>query len=108
MSKPAIDQYQGSPTLCLNPEARYKFSFGVAKAKMILDHLEAIKAFVASDGNSCVPDDSPVQQTVPVSTLAEVVKLAGEQIGQRDAALKATRQEKEVGPNLDELRRGVF
>ena len=56
MSKPTIEQYQGSPILCLNPDARYKFSFGVAKAKMILDNLEALKAFVASDGKLCAPE----------------------------------------------------
>jgi len=104
MPKPAIDFYQGQPTLCLNPEARYKFSFGVKKAQMILDNIEAIKAFVASDGNSCVPTNEPM---LPVSTVATIVKLAGEQIGQRDAALKETGVE--INPiNLDNIRREIF
>jgi hypothetical protein len=111
MSKPSIEQYQGQPTLCLNPEARYKFSFGVAKAKMILEHLAEIQAFVASEGTSCLPT-SDFPATIPVSTLAEVVKAAGEQIGHRDAVLKKHNLSFDAAPtdgvNLDILRRNVF
>jgi len=110
MSKPSIEQYQGQPTLCLNPEARYKFSFGLQKAKMILEHLAEIQAFVASEGTSCLPSD--FSTTIPVSTLAEVVKAAGEQIGQRDATLKRNNLSFDAAPtdgvNLDVLRRNVF
>lgn len=110
MSKPVVESYQGQPTLCLNPEARYKFSFGVAKAKMILDHLAEIQVFVASEGTSCAATSD--FSTIPVSTLAEVVKVAGEQIGQRDAVLKRNGLSFDAAPtdgvNLDVLRRNVF
>ncbi len=56
MSRPLVDQYQGAPTLCLNPDDRFKLSFGLKKAKMILDHLDAIRAFVASEGKTCSPE----------------------------------------------------
>lgn len=113
MSKPAIEQYQGQPTLCLNPEARYKFSFGIAKAKMILEHLAEIQAFVASEGISCLPQpDPPVQQEPSLSFLQ---KYAGDQIGQRDAMLKkndrveiALSYTPTDGVNLDDIRRSVF
>ena len=111
MSKPIIDSYQGSPTLCLNPNDKFKLSFGLKKAKMILEHLAEIQAFVASEGTSCLPT-SDFPATIPVSTLAEVVKAAGEQIGQRDAVLKKHNLSFDAAPtdgvNLDILRRNVF
>lgn len=42
---PKIDSFKGHPVLCLNPESRFPFSFGLAKAKLILENLEAIKKF---------------------------------------------------------------
>lgn len=41
-------EYKGKPLLILkrNEEDKYPFSFGVSKAKLILDNLEAIKKFV--------------------------------------------------------------
>lgn len=44
--KPAVSLYKGNPILCLNPEARFPFQFGVAKACLILDNLQAIRDFV--------------------------------------------------------------
>jgi len=99
MSKPSIEQYQGQPTLCLNPEARYKFSFGVAKAKMILEHLAEIQEFVASGGISCVPT-SDFSTTIPVSTLTKVVK---------DPQQHHSRSRSNPVPyDLDFLRREIF
>lgn len=44
---PKVDSYKGRPVLVLNPEVPFPFSFGLTKAKLILENLEAIKAFVA-------------------------------------------------------------
>lgn len=50
MSKVALSDYKGSPVLQLiNDEdvnAKYPFSFGLKKAKLILAHIEDIKKFV--------------------------------------------------------------
>ena len=42
-------EYKGNPLLVLkrNPEDKYPFSFGLTKAKMILESIEDIKKFVA-------------------------------------------------------------
>ncbi len=52
---PKISSYQGKPMLTLNPEDRYIFTFGLPKARLILDNLEAIRAFVESNGRTCEP-----------------------------------------------------
>ncbi|MFA5145324.1 MAG: hypothetical protein WC723_04910 [Candidatus Omnitrophota bacterium] len=41
-------EYKGKPLIILkrNGEDKYPFSFGVSKAKLILDNLEEIKRFV--------------------------------------------------------------
>jgi hypothetical protein len=41
-------EYRGKPVLILkrNEEDRYPFSFGVSKAKLILEHIEEIRQFV--------------------------------------------------------------
>ena len=44
---PVESEYKGNPVLTLNPNSRYPFSFGVSKAKLILQYLDDIKAFVA-------------------------------------------------------------
>lgn len=44
---PITEQFKGKPVLVLNPEHRFPFSFGVAKAELIVQNMEAIKAFVA-------------------------------------------------------------
>lgn len=44
--KPTVQEYQGKKTLLLNPGGKFPFSFGVAKAKMILSNIEEIKEFV--------------------------------------------------------------
>ncbi len=47
---PQIGEYKGNPVLTLNPGERFPFSFGVAKAKLILQHLDAIRDFVLKYG----------------------------------------------------------
>jgi hypothetical protein len=44
-------EYKGKPLLVLkrNAEDKYPFSFGVSKARLILDNLEEIKKFVAEN-----------------------------------------------------------
>jgi hypothetical protein len=44
-----IGSFKGHPTIALlnAAEDRYPFTFGIAKAKKILENLEAIKKFVA-------------------------------------------------------------
>jgi hypothetical protein len=44
---PKVDVWNGHPVLVLNPDSRFPFSFGEAKARMILANLDAIRAFVA-------------------------------------------------------------
>ena len=53
-----IGEYKGNPTITLKEgEGKYPFSFGLAKARMILAHVDDIKKFVeektkpTSDGN---------------------------------------------------------
>jgi len=47
---PEISEYKGNKLLCLNPNDKFTFSFGLSKAKMILENLDAIKTFVESRG----------------------------------------------------------
>lgn len=49
---PEISEYQGKPMLLLNPGSQYRFQFGLGKAKMILQHIDAIRRFVESNGTS--------------------------------------------------------
>ena len=41
-------EYKGKPLLILkrSEDDKYPFSFGISKAKLILDHIEEIKKFV--------------------------------------------------------------
>lgn len=50
---PEINEYKGNKLLVLNPDAKFKFSFGVSKAKMIIEHIDAIYLFVESNGERC-------------------------------------------------------
>jgi hypothetical protein len=45
-----IQEYKGNKILCLNPGERFPFSFGLGKAKMILENLDVIKKFVETEG----------------------------------------------------------
>lgn len=44
-TRAAIGQYKGNPTISLAADAKYPFSFGAAKAALIVEHFDAIKAF---------------------------------------------------------------
>ena len=46
-------EYQGKPILILKRQEddRYPFSFGVSKAKLILENIDEIKKFVAENDN---------------------------------------------------------
>ncbi|OGU54810.1 MAG: hypothetical protein A2V66_06915 [Ignavibacteria bacterium RBG_13_36_8] len=47
--KPILGEYQGNPTITIfiNNNESYKFSFGLGKARAILDYLDDIKKFVS-------------------------------------------------------------
>ena len=47
-SGPVVKEYKGHPILVLNPDSRFPFSFGLGKAKLIIEHLETIKEFIAN------------------------------------------------------------
>lgn len=49
-SGPVIGEYKGNPVITLNPGERFPFTFGVSKARLILQHLEDIRAFVDKYG----------------------------------------------------------
>ena len=46
VTKPVVGEYKGHPTLTLPNGSKYGFTFGLSKAQAILDHLDAIRAFV--------------------------------------------------------------
>jgi hypothetical protein len=50
---PEISEYKGNKLICLNPGSKFIFSFGLGKAKMILENIDAIKKFVDTNGESC-------------------------------------------------------
>ncbi len=49
MAHVEITEYKGNPIITIknDPYDRYPFSFGVKKAKMVIEHLEDIKKFIA-------------------------------------------------------------
>lgn len=49
MSIAEESEYKGNPVLILknSDEDRYPFTFGVKKAKLMLEHIEEVKKFVA-------------------------------------------------------------
>jgi hypothetical protein len=55
---PEISEYKGNKLICLNPGSKFTFSFGLSKAKMILENLDAIKKFVETNGESCGDENS--------------------------------------------------
>ena len=61
---PLISEYKGNKMIVLNPESRFQFQFGLSKAKMILEHIDAIKAFV--NGQS-VPNATEMAITANVA-----------------------------------------
>lgn len=47
MSKAKETSYKGHPTISLDVEGRFPFNFGLEKAKLVVEHMDAIRAFVA-------------------------------------------------------------
>ncbi|HNS32471.1 MAG TPA: hypothetical protein PKN36_05800 [bacterium] len=48
------DEYKGNPLIILmrDENDRYKMSFGLSKAKLILSHIEEIKKFIQDNDHS--------------------------------------------------------
>lgn len=44
--QPIVEEFKGNKVLVLNPGSKFPFSFGVGKAKLILENIETIKRFV--------------------------------------------------------------
>lgn len=44
-----VGEYKGHKTLTLNADSRFPFTFGLAKALLIVENIEAIQRFVASE-----------------------------------------------------------
>lgn len=63
----ALKEYKGKPLIVLNPGAQFEFKFGRSKAKMILENIEAIEAFVASEsGDIVAPKEAKKTRTKKV------------------------------------------
>ena len=60
MSEVRESEFKGNPTIVLanGPDDKYPFSFGLKKAKLILEHVEDIKKFVAKHADG--PKGAPV------------------------------------------------
>ena len=46
VTRPVVGDYKGHPTLTLPNGSKHGFTFGLRKAQAILEHLDAIRAFV--------------------------------------------------------------
>jgi len=55
---PELTEYKGNKLICLNPGSKFTFSFGLSKAKMILENLDSIKKFVETNGESIGEENS--------------------------------------------------
>ena len=62
MSKCTVGEYKGKPILALNPDDRFPFQFGIPKARLILENLEAIKTFVNTYDPKPAPTQAPKQE----------------------------------------------
>lgn len=54
--KVQIGSFKGNPTISLDSDSKYPFSFGVKKAQLILQALPQIQAFVAKYAPPAGPD----------------------------------------------------
>jgi hypothetical protein len=59
---PELQEYKGNKLICLNPGSKFTFSFGLGKAKLILENIEAIKKFVETNGESCEVESKSTEQ----------------------------------------------
>ena len=50
---PVVGEAYGKPVITLNPGEFRPFSFGLGKARLMLEHIDVIRAFVESEGKSC-------------------------------------------------------
>jgi len=57
MSESLESEFKGNPMIVLRQDAddRFPFQFGIKKAKMILEHLDAIKKFVEKHATAPTP-----------------------------------------------------
>lgn len=55
-----IGSYNGKPTITLAPESKWPFTFGLAKAKLVLANLEEIKRFVGASAPASSSRPDPV------------------------------------------------
>lgn len=51
-SIPTISEYQGKPTIVLNPGSRWPFTMGLAKARLVLQNAQFIQRFVDTNGTA--------------------------------------------------------
>ena len=49
VTRPIVGEFKGHPTLTLPNGSKYGFTFGLGKARAILDNLDAIRAFVGEE-----------------------------------------------------------
>ncbi|OGP14757.1 MAG: hypothetical protein A3F89_01555 [Deltaproteobacteria bacterium RIFCSPLOWO2_12_FULL_50_11] len=54
-------EYKGNPVIVLknNEDDRYPFTFGLKKAKLVLEHIEDIKKFVEKNDKEQPPPSDP-------------------------------------------------
>ena len=54
-------EYKGNPVIVLknNEDDRYPFTFGLKKAKLVLEHIEDIKKFVEKNDKEQPPPPDP-------------------------------------------------
>lgn len=45
MGKAIVEEFKGKPTICLNPDSKFRFSFQLRKAEMIIASIQEIKEF---------------------------------------------------------------
>lgn len=49
-SIPTVEEFNGRPTILLNPGAKYPFSLGLGKCRQVLANMSFIQCFVDSEG----------------------------------------------------------
>lgn len=51
-SIPVVQEYKGSAMILLNPGAKWPFSFGLGKARVVLANMRYIQTFVDTNGSA--------------------------------------------------------
>jgi hypothetical protein len=57
-TRPKVGQYKGHPMIILNPDDRFPFQFGLNKARMVLQHIDAIRSFVETTERAAAPAEA--------------------------------------------------